>query len=252
MFGNLDQSKTIELNRISRTLKSLIVYLIAVLLFTLFFFSRLDPAPVQAFANQSVDLLNANVLASGILYTCGDFHPWWDAPPSAECLEDRACTGVAEQLMPTAAEVETVEDTHHSSRELNSCHRIFSPWLKVLLHDGEEEKVRCASWYGTNANTQYMRMESFDDAKQRLAAYPEGSGLLVWSLPTTEHCLVGVADLTDLASAATSAAMSQRLIVTCIALVPVIAISFALCLKCKEYKDALEIPVPGASRNWLV
>jgi hypothetical protein len=180
--------------------------IIAVPLFVFFFLSlffHLDPAPVQTFANQSLDVLSAKVLASGMSHACPDF-PWSAWPPSAECLEDRTCTGVAKQLLPTVAEVQTVENTHHSSRELGAgrCHSIFSPWLKVLLHDGEEQKVHCAWWYGTKANTEYIGMDSFDDAKQLLAAHPEGSELLVWSLPTAEHCLVGVGDLADLAFAA--------------------------------------------------
>ena len=58
--------------------------------------------------------------------------------------------------------------------------------------------------YGTKANTDHIGMDSLDDAKRVLAAHPVGSGLLVWSLPTPERCVVGVADRMDLVYATTS------------------------------------------------
>eukprot|EP00966_Prymnesium_polylepis_P265110 6125010-Prymnesium_polylepis.1 len=102
-----------KLKRSSGALKFLGCAIIAVPLFMFFLLSlffHLDPAPVQAFENQSVDVLSANVLASGMSHTCGD-------STVGECLEDRACTGVAKQLIPTAAEVQTVENTHGSRRQ---------------------------------------------------------------------------------------------------------------------------------------
>lgn len=156
--------------------------------------------PMIAFTEQPVDYLNANVLSSGVSYTCGDH---WGGTPSIECVDERACTGTEDQLHPTRAEVAAVESLHHPARELR-CKRVFTPWLKVMLRDGQDEKVRCAYKYGTRANSQFMKEDSRGDADDFIAAHPMGSGLRVWALPTPGRCLVGVADLKDLASATKS------------------------------------------------
>ena len=135
-------------------------------------------------------------------YSCY-WNLWGKMPPSTECVDDeRACLGVQDLKHPTRAEVVAVERVHHS-RALD-CQAVFSPWLKVLIHDGAENKVRCAYKYGTRANTRFVRDGWDDDASDFLAAHPVGSEVRVWSLPTPERCLVGVSNPADLASTATS------------------------------------------------
>ena len=179
--------------------------------------------PMIAFTQQPMHYFDANVLSSGVSYTCGDL---WGGAPSMDCVDDeRACLGVADQLHPTSADVAAVERMqlermqlermqlermqlerihafrHNSSRKLRSkgCWRVYTPWLRVVLHDGAEKKVRCAYKYGTRANTRFMQERSHDDAQTFIAAHPMGSGLRVWSLSTPRRCLVGVAEVTDLA-----------------------------------------------------
>ena len=161
--------------------------------------------PMVAFTEQTMLYFDAGVLSSGVSYNCAGF---WGGPPSTDCVNDeRACLGIADQLHPTSADVAAVEHMHDSrhnaSRELavtQTCNRVVTPWLKVILYDGAEEKVRCAYKYGTRPNTKFMKMSSILDAKAFIAAHPVGSKLRVWSLPTPHRCLVGFADVTDLAT----------------------------------------------------
>ena len=159
-----------------------------------------------ALADAQFDHLNATVLSSGMSYSCY-WNLWGKVPPSTECVDDeKACLGVQDLLHPTSAEILAVEHVHHWRFEGcdETSRSVFSPWLKILLHDGTENKLRCAYKYGTRANTRWMRERWDGVASDFLAAHPVGSELRVWSLPTPEHCLVGVSNPADMASTGTS------------------------------------------------
>ena len=209
--------------------------------------------PMIAFTEQPMQYLDATVLSSGVSYTCGDI---WGGTPSIDCVDDeRACLGIADQLHPTSADVAAVErmhdSRHYASRELGSCTRHYTPWLKVMLYDGAEEMVRCAYKYGTRANTRFMWESSQDDANTFIAAHPIASRLRVWSLPTPRRCLVGVAEVTDLASAT-----KQRTTIYVLVEIGIVLLfgSHFLCSLCR-YILALTIPtnpLPEHGRATLV
>ena len=64
---------------------------------------------------------------------------------------------------------------------------------------------KCAYMYGTKANSLSVRSDSWQEVEDFHAAHPVGSAQRVWSLPTAEHCLVGVNSREDLVSAQSSA-----------------------------------------------
>eukprot|EP00966_Prymnesium_polylepis_P200610 4648425-Prymnesium_polylepis.1 len=150
---------------------------------------------MKAYAEQPFDYLNADVLDSGASYRC----PAFAELNNTECIEDEVCIGVKEMHHPATSDVATIEQMHRA-RELKSCKRHYTLWLKVLLHDGDEKKVRCAWKYGTQADTKFRAENDFNIVKDFLSAHPLGSSLSVWSLPTAERCVVGVADPMDFGS----------------------------------------------------